>query len=99
MNIRWVTVRLDEYERTCIFRPIGSLQRTSALDDPEQNDNDCDDEQNVDEPVHRHGRQEAEEPENDEYDSERPQHVQPPSILSLAEAKAATRRHPPRPHI
>jgi hypothetical protein len=69
------------------------LQGPSILDDPEQNDNDCDDEQNVDEPVHRHGRQEAEELENDEYHSERPQR----SASFYFELSRNEARHPTAP--
>ena len=43
-------------------------QRLTPTDNPQQNDHDGDYEQNVDKPAQRVGREQAQQPQNNEYD-------------------------------
>src|ERR1019366_4506765 len=53
----------------------GSENGPSALNDTDENDDDCDDEQDVDEAAHRVRRHHAEKPQDEKNDEDGPEHV------------------------
>jgi hypothetical protein len=54
---------------------VSSSDDSSALDETHQNQNDRGDEQQMNEPAHRHGADEAERPEHEKDESNGPKHV------------------------
>ena len=51
------------------------LQRWSSLNDPHQHEDDGNHQQNVNEPAHRVAAHQSEQPQNDQYHSDRVQHL------------------------
>ena len=70
------------YQKIRLRQETGALQHSPPLNDSDQHNNNGNNQQGMDEPAHRIATYQAQQPQNYQYNSNRPQHV-----LLLSEEK------------
>jgi hypothetical protein len=70
------------YQKIRLRQETGALQHSPSLNDSDQHNNNGNNQQGMDEPAHRIATYQAQQPQNYQYNSNRPQHV-----LLLSEKK------------